>query len=272
MVSYKEFIPAPALRDYIRSYWLLDSEDSEVSFEDIILPCGCIDIIYQKYNVMQVSIAGSLQVILPRFIVGPQSISGFTLIINGKVKIFGVRLHAHAAKSLLGFSPTALRRSIWALQDVFNTRFSQHAEQVVNAPTVEAAVAMMDLFFLERLSCFLPLNFMVKRVSDHILQSKGEVKLQEIFCQYRETRQTLRTQFLKEVGMTPKDFITVIKFQHALSLLNGDAGSRRSLTDVALEAGYYDQAHFIRTFKEITGLTPGQYDRHARIISRYFTL
>ena len=64
-------------------------------------------------------------------------------------------------------------------------------------------------------------------------------------------------RFKFEVGMTPKRYCRIRRFQHALMLAN--RGCRVEWTDVALDCGYFDQAHFIHDFQRFAGLTPTAY-------------
>ena len=64
-------------------------------------------------------------------------------------------------------------------------------------------------------------------------------------------------RFKFEVGMTPKRYCRIRRFQHALRLAN--RGCRIEWTDVALDCGYFDQAHFIHDFQRFAGLTPTAY-------------
>jgi len=66
--------------------------------------------------------------------------------------------------------------------------------------------------------------------------------------------------FRNEVGLTPKAFSRVCRFQHVL-------GQVESLTEVdwasvASDCGYFDQAHFIHDFREFAGVSPTMYLRH----------
>ena len=65
--------------------------------------------------------------------------------------------------------------------------------------------------------------------------------------------------FTNQAGMTPKRFCRVRRFHHALDRLHASPSRTLHLADLALACGYYDQAHFIRDFKEYSGLTPGEY-------------
>jgi AraC-like DNA-binding protein len=63
--------------------------------------------------------------------------------------------------------------------------------------------------------------------------------------------------FREQVGLTPKAFCKVRRFQYVLRSIHGTA--RIDWAQVALDSGYYDQAHFIHDFREFSGLTPRQY-------------
>jgi AraC-like DNA-binding protein len=63
--------------------------------------------------------------------------------------------------------------------------------------------------------------------------------------------------FRRAVGLTPKRYCRVRRFQRALALPRGSLGA------LALAAGYSDQAHFTREFRALAGLTPGEYRRRA---------
>ena len=73
----------------------------------------------------------------------------------------------------------------------------------------------------------------------------------------------LTRQFQRAVGLSPKEFGRVSRFLHALQLLN--AGNSRSLTDVALDCGFFDQAHFNHEFREFAGMSPGELRRFPNV-------
>jgi AraC-like DNA-binding protein len=66
--------------------------------------------------------------------------------------------------------------------------------------------------------------------------------------------------FRQEIGMNPKVFSRVHRFQRAVRTVGGD-GQNIDWADVALACGYYDQAHFIHDFREFSGLAPSTYLR-----------
>ena len=68
--------------------------------------------------------------------------------------------------------------------------------------------------------------------------------------------------FKNEVGVPPHEYQTQIRITNAQRLMR--AGY--SITDAAIETGFFDQSHFSRNFKRITGLTPGRYISHSNIV------
>jgi AraC-like DNA-binding protein len=66
--------------------------------------------------------------------------------------------------------------------------------------------------------------------------------------------------FRREVGVAPKAFARVLRFQSALRTIGG-SGNHVEWADVALQCGYYDQGHFIHDFRDFSGMTPVAYLR-----------
>ena len=62
----------------------------------------------------------------------------------------------------------------------------------------------------------------------------------------------LEKRFRKIVGTSPKKFSSIVRFKHTIQYYNPQS----SLTELGYEAGFYDQAHFIKEFKKFTGENP----------------
>jgi transcriptional regulator GlxA family with amidase domain len=65
----------------------------------------------------------------------------------------------------------------------------------------------------------------------------------------------LERNFKKLIGLSPKEYSNIIRFQNALSLIK-NSSQRRSLLDIAFECGYYDHSHLSNEIKQKTGLSP----------------
>ena len=69
------------------------------------------------------------------------------------------------------------------------------------------------------------------------------------------TKTRLATSFREQVGVTPKLYARILRFRHALDLIRVPGSS---LAEVAVDAGFYDQSHMNREFRELGGLSPGE--------------
>lgn len=72
----------------------------------------------------------------------------------------------------------------------------------------------------------------------------------------------LLRSFRSLAGLTPQEYLTALRIEHAKKLLTGNC----PLVEVSLESGFYDQSHFNRTFLKYVGTSPGNYKRHCNII------
>lgn len=93
--------------------------------------------------------------------------------------------------------------------------------------------------------------------SKKILDSSGEVSLRSLQKELKITERSFERKFLQHVGVTPNLFRRICRFNSSLEEL--ELRRFTNLTDLAHQQGFSDQSHFIRTFKEFTGLAPRQY-------------
>jgi transcriptional regulator GlxA family with amidase domain len=91
---------------------------------------------------------------------------------------------------------------------------------------------------------------MLNQVLDSILRSGGATRVADLASQSRISRRHLERIFLRSVGIGPKLFSRIVRFQHLLRAPYNDWAM------LAADSGYFDQAHLIRDFRQFTGQTP----------------
>jgi len=97
---------------------------------------------------------------------------------------------------------------------------------------------------------------LVKTTVDTLLATNGSTSINQILKDDLSKRRQLERNFKKQIGISPKQLGKVLRLQTALKmLLNKD----ESLTNIAYESEYFDQAHFIKDFKEFIGTTPKEF-------------
>lgn len=143
--------------------------------------------------------------------------------------------------------------SLVSIAGIWGAAGRQLAIAVRNAAASQEQAALLDAFFTSRLPAYKEANYLVQAAVGHIRDRKGKLSVDELCRLINVNYKWLERNFRKQMGITPKTYISTIRFLHAyINVESRDA----SLTSVALEHGYYDQNHFIKEFRRHTGRTP----------------
>lgn len=100
-------------------------------------------------------------------------------------------------------------------------------------------------------------DLMLQQATEKIIRRNGEISLTELQKEFSLSERTFERRFENSIGVSPRLFSRVCRFQSALAQLHSYDYTK--LSDIAYENGFSDQSHFIRTFKEFTGITPKLY-------------
>jgi AraC-like DNA-binding protein len=149
-----------------------------------------------------------------------------------------------------------LRNSVVDLEVFWNTAAGTLRDQLLEAPTPTDKFRILEDALL---ACRrgLELNHRAVRYAlDYFMREPGSVAIGAVAHRVGFSPRHFIELFNDQVGMTPKVFCRVRRFQRAIYQIH-----RRGMTwaDLAVVCGYYDQAHLIRDFKEFCGMTPGDY-------------
>lgn len=96
------------------------------------------------------------------------------------------------------------------------------------------------------------------RSATAIIEARGQVRVQELADALALSRRQYLRRFQDACGVDPSLFIQLVRFQSVFEIMDRKAGSS-DWPAIALEAGFYDQAHFINAFRSFTGLSPTDY-------------
>jgi AraC-like DNA-binding protein len=129
-------------------------------------------------------------------------------------------------------------------------------KQLRNAPTDIDRLKVIENFLTLRLKNRANREVITWAV-EIIKKHAGDLKIAMLAQQLKISQSQLEKRFRKIVGASPKKFASIVRFRHVLNI----AQSEINMTQLGLEAGFFDQAHFIKEFKSFTGVTPEQYFR-----------
>lgn len=124
-------------------------------------------------------------------------------------------------------------------------------EQLQETVTDAGRISVVEQFLISRMNSVAP-DPLVLNALALIHQSKGNIRIKALAAQLHTSQSPLEKKFRQAVGTSPKKFAAIVRFKHVLHQYD----PHQPLGGLGYEAGFYDQAHFIKTFKTFTGETP----------------
>ena len=101
------------------------------------------------------------------------------------------------------------------------------------------------------------LNSQVPSIYAMVSKTNGDIRIDELSRHLGYSQRYMSKMIKAGFGMSPKTLCKYIKFQKSLEYLG--CRSDMDITEVSNALGYYDQSHFVKYFKEFTGVTPKNY-------------
>lgn len=267
-MNHQIFEPAPDLRPFVQCYWSLESPGTGTLSRNTIVPDGSMKLIFHYGDPYRHYPKQGGSVVLPRcFLIG-QLTRPFEVGPTGETGTFFVRFHPN------GFLPFAtspiktMKNTAVPLEILFGDEGNNLEQQVVNAHSTLERIIQVEAFLLKQLNEAKANDLFVKSTVETILKAKGQSSIEEISSQINVSRRQLERKFSAMIGLSPKQLSKIARLQATLKSLR--AKKTGSLTTLAYESNYYDQAHFIRDFKEFTGITPKEFFEGALDMSLIF--
>jgi AraC-like DNA-binding protein len=167
-----------------------------------------------------------------------------------------VNLTILGARLFLGRPLRDLKNRAVALEDLFGRDATRLTEALYEAPSWDARFAILDRELAARISRARTPPAAVLCAWHRLVSSGGRVSIGAIVGELGCSQRHLIAQFRDETGLSPKTLARVLRFGRAIRVIKAGGGAR--LSEIALDCGYYDQAHFSRDFREFAGVTPSE--------------
>ncbi len=235
--SYQEHPPPARLAPYVECFWSIQPTDAVPEYP--VLPDGCVDIVYSPGRNREPQVVGTMT-----------HAQKFTLA-AGRFEC-GVRFRPGMSASFLRVPGAETTDRSLPLSEIWGAEGRRLSGRLADATSAQECLRLIG----ERLTDPVAPDA-VQRICAFIVERRGQVRMDDLAFQAALSARQLRRLFLHQTGLSPKHFCRVIRFRHSLSQLRGSP--RGDWTGVALDSGYYDQAHFINEFREFSGYTPGEF-------------
>jgi AraC-like DNA-binding protein len=254
-MNYQTIDPAIDLKAFVKCHWTLDALAQRVPEKQRIVPDGCMELIFHYGDQYQQYDQSGQSIIQPKCFLFGQITEPLNIAPTGLTGVFATRFHPDGFIPFSKVTISELNNRAVPLKELFEELEVAEIEQLVlSAADNEERLNLVESFLRAKIKEPASIDRLAKSSVDLILELKGQVSIDELSKQLSTQRRQLERKCALAIGLSPKQFSKIVRLQATLKLLSKPGVI--NLTALALEGGYYDQAHFIKDFKEFTGVSP----------------
>jgi len=252
-MKFEKHFPTDKLKDYIK-YYVLSENDVECEYK-VFPSCGLV--IGFQYKGQLATITNSMESqltsagitgIADRYKVFKNS-AGIGTVLVYFTEIGFAHFSSSPANELFNLS--------LSLDDIFDkSKVIEVEEKLAMATTDKQRIKIVEQLLLTQLKNIQTDKLIVEAVK-LIYQRKGAISIKELNEKLFISQSPFEKRFRTVVGTTAKKFASIVRFNSVLHNLN----ENKTLTEICYENNFFDQAHFIKNFKQFTGDTPENFKR-----------
>lgn len=252
--------PIPVLQDYIESFFYFEGFIAEHVVERF-LPDGNNEIIFDltdtPKHIYHNETLKEIQACNHVWVSGLRT-EPITIPSGNENRMLVVTFRKGKIRNFLPFPATEITDYVLDSDLIYGSLVKVQREQLISLGDPQSMFRSLEKFFLQLGGGNLNTSTQQACVSfalDQLVANPGMVVLNQLTSRIGYSQKHFISLFKEQVGITPKAYARILRFQRALAEIKDEP----DWTNVALEAGYYDQAHFVNDFKHFSGLSPGQY-------------
>jgi AraC-like DNA-binding protein len=231
MLDYREILPAPEWAGAIECFWSMRGGDETTPHR--VLPDGCADLLLTGRALDAV---------------GPMTTFRDHVVPAGR-ELFGVRFRPGRWTGMLGVPGDRIVDAVVPLEDLWGSRARALLDRIVDARSPEERARAIEAALPHPVE-----PGPVERAIAFLQQAAGCASVEELADEAGLSARQFRRVCLEKTGLTPKLLARVLRFREAAARVH----AAQSAVALALDCGYYDQAHLIRDFREFAGRTARQ--------------
>ncbi len=193
--------------------------------------------------------------ILPEtFVVGPQTGPRAHISLSGQVHVFTIVFQPTGLNQLTGIDMRSLVNEAPVTTDLLGSSATRLADDVRAANDFPGRVCAAERWLDTRLNARARPDEAIGFASSLLMARGGQVRIDDLVRRSGLSASQFQRRFAIRVGITPKSYGRLIRFDKVLVARRNSPG--RSWTDILHDLGYFDQAHFIREFSMLAGVSP----------------
>lgn len=255
-MKYFTIKPSKKLSDYVRFYWVLEgSVSSQQPYIHRTLANASPELIFHyKGPFEELTFSNQSE---RSFLTGlhAQTNKVRRFIVKSDFGIFGVFLQPYAVPPLFGIPSSEIKNELPDLVSLLGQDGKDLTEEMMTAKNNAERLGIINQFLEQRITGFQRPE--IVNAVQHIYNSKGSAKIRKLVDESCLSQRQFERSFKEHIGFSPKSFSKIVRFNSII--WNYKKRENSSLTEIAYDFGYYDQAHFIEDFKQFSGYSPGTY-------------
>lgn len=253
MLIIQNFHPAECLRNHVKYFWKLEAGELNSTRQCFqIFPDGLPGLLFHHHHGKQALELPDKQKLPASFVYG-LSTRAFTNYTNTEFSAIGVSLYPWALHTIFKINSAEFSNQMVALEDL--TDFTLN-ERLFNAPDADNAIKILSGYLIQKINFTLSEDLVIKDSIQQI-SNNPEALIRDLIENYQLSERQFERRFKHTTGVSPYQYSKVLRFQRSLTKLNFYPDEH--LSAVAYSSGFADQSHFIREFKQYSGVTPNSY-------------
>lgn len=268
-MTYLTFEPHTDLSAFINCYWTLESPQEDKPEKQRIVPDGCMEMIFHCGDLYQQYLEGDDYIIQPKCFVFGQITKPLYIEPTGHTDIFAIRFQTDGFTPFVTFPIHEMENRAVSLEELFGEAGMAFQHKILEATTTKERIQIAEDFLLNALTDAKQIDKTIKESVAMMLELKGQLSIDELSENIKINRRMLERKFATTIGVSPKQLAKIVRLQTTLKMvLKNDF---KNFTEIAHDNHYYDQAHFVKEFKEFTGVSPKAFYSENLKLSNLFT-
>jgi AraC-like DNA-binding protein len=252
--------PCVPLRPFVQLVWAVEESVAALGAErrEHVLPTGRMHLVIRLGQDPLRIFAGPDDrngTLAGQALIGGARDTFYTRAISGPQCSVGAMFRPGAAEALFGPSAEEFAHRHTSLEDVAGAAVESLRDQLAGLP-LDARLNALEALLLARMP---RARAMHPAVAQALSELAGRSDVGHVLTATGYSHRTMITLFRRSVGLAPKQYVRILRFARAVK----EVRAGRALADAAIGAGYSDQAHLSREFREFSGTTPSEYRRIA---------
>jgi AraC-like DNA-binding protein len=268
---YQEIPPGTALAPYIKCLWILEDKTSSKNRPlEKVLPDACPELIIHYGDLFRIKDpTGKIKKQGRSFVFGPLT-RHIEIGPTGSTGMIAARFYPGALASFIRVPVKELSDRYVSLSQLFGKKGAELEKAVCAATSTVLRQSLIEAFLVSVVQQEKTTDpLLPQRTLEQIAGREEPVKIAELSKQLNVSSRHLERKFNAQFGMTPKLFLKILRFQNIFKIIQ--KGKVKSLTDLTYRAGYFDQSHFYRDFKQFAGHSPKEHFKENAKFTRLFT-